>query len=419
MKNSELTIKEGYKRTDIGIIPNEWETKNIEEVADVKGGKRLPIGKSLSDLPTPHPYIRVADVYMGGVSMNEIKFVPEDAFPPIKNYRIFKEDLFITVAGTLGVVGKIPVELDGANLTENADKLTRIKCNKDFLLYVLTSPIIQDLIETEGTLGAQPKLALTRIKKFSIPLPRTIEEQQAIAEVLIDTDALITSLDQIIIKKRNIKQGTMQFLLTGKESESWEQISLNDSFTLKARIGWQGLTTKEYLKSGDYHLITGTDFLNGRINWESCHFVDKWRFTQDRNIQLKTGDVLVTKDGTIGKTAFIDQLPLPSTLNSGVFVLRPKENKYFSQYLFYILRSQYFDFFLKQLAASSTISHLYQKDFVNFTFPVPSFEKQKAIAQSLSDMEAEIELLEKRRDKYKDIKQGMMQELLTGKTRLI
>ncbi|MGI8542637.1 MAG: restriction endonuclease subunit S, partial [Aridibacter sp.] len=122
---------------------------------------------------------------------------------------------------------------------------------------------------------------------------------------------------------------------------------------------------------------------------------------------------------TIGKVAFVDRLPLPSTLNSGVFVLRPKENKFHPQYLYYILNSTYFDSFLTQLAASSTISHLYQKDFVNFSFPVPDYEEQKAIAQILSDMDAEIEALEAKRDKYKAIKQGMMQELLTGKIRLV
>jgi type I restriction enzyme S subunit len=109
----------------------EWEVLNIDEIADVKGGKRLPEGKSLSNSETQHPYIRVADMYQGGVSLEKIKYVPDNVFPSIKNYLISKDDLFITVAGTLGIVGKIPPILNGANLTENADKLTNIKCNQD------------------------------------------------------------------------------------------------------------------------------------------------------------------------------------------------------------------------------------------------------------------------------------------------
>ncbi len=188
---------------------------------------------------------------------------------------------------------------------------------------------------------------------------------------------------------------------------------------MKARIGWQGLTTEEYLCTGDYFLITGTDFSDGKIKWENCFYVDEKRYSQDKNIQLRNGDVLITKDGTIGKVAYIDYLPGPATLNSGIFLIRPKSDAYLTLYLYFVLQSSYFSDFLRKLQAGSTIAHLYQKDFIGFQFPVPkNLEEQKAIAQVLSDMDAEIEALEKKRDKYKAIKQGMMQELLTGKTRL-
>ncbi len=109
--------------------------------------------------------------------------------------------------------------------------------------------------------------------------------------------------------------------------EDWHTVHLGDNCTLKARIGWQGLTTDEYLNAGDYCLVTGTDFLNGYIDWDNCVFVEKIRYVQDRNIQLKEDDVLVTKDGTIGKVAFVKKIFKPTTLNSGVFVLRSKSNK--------------------------------------------------------------------------------------------
>jgi len=163
MGNSELTIKKGYKQTDVGIIPEDWDVNLIEEISEVKSGKRLPLGKTLVETATSHPYIRVADMFWGGVAVEDLKFVPVEVFPSIKNYRIYKEDIFISVAGTLGLVGKIPEELDGANLTENANKLTNIKCNRDFLLYLLMSPLIQNAIESARTLGAQPKLALIDI----------------------------------------------------------------------------------------------------------------------------------------------------------------------------------------------------------------------------------------------------------------
>ncbi|WP_419677705.1 restriction endonuclease subunit S [Aliarcobacter lanthieri] len=200
--------------------------------------------------------------------------------------------------------------------------------------------------------------------------------------------------------------------------KDWQEINIGNDTTLKARIGWQGLTTSEYKDSGEYYLVTGTDFENGLVNWDTCHFVDKWRFDQDKNIQLKVNDVLITKDGTIGKAGFIDTIKLPTTLNSGVFVIRTNSNKLDQKYLYYIFTSEIFVEFLNRLTAGSTINHLYQKDFIHFTFKAPNIEEQKAIAKALSDTDELINSLEKLISKKEAIKQGTMQQLLTGKKRL-
>ena len=166
-----LMISPGYKQTEVGVIPEDWEVKTIDQVSFVTSGKRLPLGSSLVTQPTPHPYVRVTDMRPGTVELSEIKYVPEDVFPAIKRYRIYCEDIFISVAGSLGIVGKVPRELHGANLTENADRITNITCSQDFLLYVLGSPLIQNTIDSIQTVGAQPKLALTRIRKLKVPHP--------------------------------------------------------------------------------------------------------------------------------------------------------------------------------------------------------------------------------------------------------
>lgn len=263
------------------------------------------------------------------------------------------------------------------------------------------------------------------IAKMAVPIPK-IEEQVAVAEALSDVDSLISSLQKLIEKKKAIKQGAMQELLTGKKrlsgfNEEWEELNFAESAKLKARIGWQGLTTSEYLQSGFAYLITGTDFRSGKIKWDTCHFVDEKRYKQDLNIQIKKHDILLTKDGTIGKVAYISDIQKPTTLNSGVFVIRPaKENSFDPNFVYHVLNSFIFDNFLAKLSAGSTINHLYQKDFVDFTFKAPSeLAEQQAIAQVLSDMDSEIEQLEKKLAKYQQIKQGMMQELLTGRIRLV
>ena len=145
--------------------------------------------------------------------------------------------------------------------------------------------------------------------------------------------------------------------------DEWDWQQLLDNSSLKGRIGWQGLTSSEYRDEGKFHLVTGTDFKDGRIDWETCVYVDEERYSQDTNIQLKKHDILITKDGTIGKIAYVDDVPLPTTLNTGVFVVRPIDEKYVPLFLYYILQSNYFIKFITRIKAGSTISHLYQKDF--------------------------------------------------------
>lgn len=238
-------------------------------------------------------------------------------------------------------------------------------------------------------------------------------------------DTLITDLQKLIRKKKDIRQGTMQMLVTGKKrldgfDGEWVKINLSKNSKLKARIGWQGLTTAEYLDEGYSYLITGTDFKDGQIDWNGCHYVDYNRYEQDPNIQVSNGDLLLTKDGTIGKVAYVADLTRPATLNSGVFLVKPITDAYIAHFMFYVLESSVFKDFLQQLSAGSTINHLYQKDLVKFDLYVPpTKEEQEAIAGILFDMDSDIHRLEKKLSKYQKIKQGMMEELLTGKVRLM
>lgn len=200
--------------------------------------------------------------------------------------------------------------------------------------------------------------------------------------------------------------------------EDWEVKNVSESCLIKARIGWQGLKKSEYMSSGDYLLITGTDFDNGQVNWKSCAYVSKARYEQDSNIKIRPQDILISKDGTIGKVAYLGMIPKAGTLNSGIFVIRANDRKIDQVYLSKIFMSFYFEEFLNRLVAGSTINHLYQKDFVKFCFPLPNSEEQVAIATALSDVDSLISALTKKIEKKKAIKQGLMQQLLTGKKRL-
>jgi len=192
-------------------------------------------------------------------------------------------------------------------------------------------------------------------------------------------------------------------------------VRLGDVCSIKARIGWQGLKKSEYLNFGDYCLVSGTDFDNGFINWETCSYVNEWRYNQDANIQLQNGDVLVTKDGTIGKVAFVKGMVRPTTLNSGVFVIRPINGELLPTFLQLVFKSHYFSDFLDRITAGSTIVHLYQKDIVDFDFPIPDVDTQLQIVKSISAIDDSIEVQQFRAAKYEAIKKATVNLLLEPK----
>ena len=162
-------------------IPDSWEWCRLKSIASVQGGKRIPAGRKLTSDNTGHIYIRVSDMKNGSVLTDSLQYVPEDIYASISRYVINKEDIYITVAGTIGSVGKIPVELDGSNLTENADRLIFSIVNQDWFILCLQSGLIQNQIADATTKVGQPKLAIKRIERFLIALP-PIDEQKRIVE---------------------------------------------------------------------------------------------------------------------------------------------------------------------------------------------------------------------------------------------
>ena len=164
-------------------IPESWKWVRLGDVLSVYGGKRIPAGRKLIDIDTGHIYIRVSDMKNGTVMTDNLLFVPNDIYDSISRYIIKKEDIYITVAGTIGRVGKIPPELDGANLTENADRLVFLNINQDWLIKTLDSPLVKEQIAEATTKVGQPKLAIKRIQELQIPLP-PLAEQKRIVEKL-------------------------------------------------------------------------------------------------------------------------------------------------------------------------------------------------------------------------------------------
>lgn len=438
---SMVEMKSGYKMTEVGVIPEDWEVKTLGKLACINGriGFR---GYTVKDL------VRKGEgaIAIGGkhisknyLDLSDAEYISWKKYYESPEIMVKQGDIVLAQRGTLGKSALIKSDIGPATINPSLVLINKIKCNNLYLIYNMQSSSVTDYILQINSQTSIPMISQKQIEGIKIAIAKLDCEQAAIATALSDVDSLISALTKKIEKKKAIKQGLMQQLLTGKKRlpgyeknrepvqtewgaipKDWKTLSIGKCCSIKARIGWQGLKKSEYLSSGEYVLVTGTDFLNGRIDWKSCVYVSKKRYEQDANIQIVKHDILITKDGTIGKVAFLDDVPYLGTLNSGIFVVRSHSEELDQCYLSKIFESFIFDAFLESLVAGSTINHLYQKDFVHFNFPVPpTMSEQTAIANILSDCDSEIAALEEKRDKYKEIKQGMMQQLLTGKIRLI
>ncbi len=164
-------------------IPVEWNWCRLGCIASIKGGKRVPVGEKLTTENTGHVYIRVADMKQNSVTDNDIHYVSEAIFQKIKAYTISSDDLYITVAGTIGNVGEIPSTFNNANLTENANKIVFKFISKKFLMYCLLSDFVQSQIKSCTTKVGQPKLAIIRIENLLIPLPPLKEQYRIVAKI--------------------------------------------------------------------------------------------------------------------------------------------------------------------------------------------------------------------------------------------
>ena len=172
--------------------------------------------------------------------------------------------------------------------------------------------------------------------------------------------------------------------------ETWNCKKLIDLVSIHARIGWQGLRQSEFLNSGEIYLITGTDFDDGLINFNECKFINSARYEQDKNIQIDNNDILITKDGSIGKIAYINFLDKKATLNAGIYRVRVKKDEILSRYLFHYLNgNRLMDFASKQMTGG-TIKHLNQSSIINMPISYPSLKTQAKLYKFFDLIECRI-----------------------------
>ena len=424
-------VKPGYKLTEVGVIPEDWEVFLLSETA-----KRITDGEHLTPIRLSSGYylLSARNILNGRIDLSDVDYVGKDEYRRIRQ-RCNPEtgDVLISCSGTIGRVATVPNGLEcvlvrsAALIKPNPEII-----NGTFVQYFLQSTAGQKQIFVRINQGAQANLFLNHIQELRVPLPQKVSEQEAIAEALSDADALIESLEQLITKKCQIKQGAMQELLTGKKrmpgfSGEWDVKKLGDLFRFSGgysasrdQLSSEGHC---YLHYGDIH-GSSKMIIDAKDDYQN---IPKLNIPLKRiasNSLLEDGDVVFVDaseddEGTSKYIVVVNKDDIPFIAGLHTIVAKSKTDELTHEYRRYCFQTkdihQQFLFF----AVGTKVSSISKSNIPKLTLPVPSYPEQAAIAEILMDMDSEIDVLEVKLEKARQLKQGMMHNLLTGKIRLL
>lgn len=393
-------IPEGYKQTEVGVIPEDWEIDKIRNLTSITTGAKNTQDKVDNG---DYPF-----------------FVRSSIVERINSYS-FDGEAVLTAGDGVGT-GKIYHYINGKfdfhqrvyKISDFSEKLN------GYYFHLFFSNNFYNRIMSMTAKSSVDSVRREMIANMLISFPPTKAEQEAIAEAVSDADALIESLEKLIAKKRNIKQGMMQQLLTGKKrlpgfNGKWETKILKEIAQIPVTDGPH--LTPKFLQDG-IPFLSVNNLVNNRIDLADLRYISKEDHVLfSKKCKPEKDDLLLGKAASVGRVAIVD-LDIEFNIWSPIALIRINDQNV-PKFIYYCIQSQPITRQIELFTNSSSQGNIGMGDIEKLEFLLPSNEEQRAIAQILSDMDAEIEGLEQKRDKYKAIKQGMMQELLSGKTRLI
>jgi type I restriction enzyme, S subunit len=393
--NSQL--KEGYKQTDVGIIPEDWKCVELDQLNPfITSGSR-----GWADFYSEYgdPFVRITNMFRESISLDlqDLRYVnlPVGASEG-KRTQLYDDDLLISITADIGIISYVDERLQKPAYINQHIALVRFdkeKVNGKFISYFLSHESSQKWFRGGTDQGAKAGMSLITVRKIKTAIP-PLPEQEAIASTLSDIDALIESLDRLLTKKRQIKQGAMQELLRSKEG--WIEKPLGDI----AHIQTGSRNNQDKIEDGEYPLFVRSATVE-RINTYS----------------YDCEAILIPGEGGIG--SIFHYINGRFDAHQRVYVIREFSEEISGKYV-YLYMSKNFGFHAMQNSVKATVDSLRLPTFQNFQiFVPPTLEEQIEIANIFSDMDAEIGSIESKLTKTRQLKQGMMHELLTGRIRLV
>lgn len=428
----------------LGEIPASWKIDRIKNIGSVNGRVGWKALKASEYVNSGFFFLSTPNIKDVEIDFENVNYITAERYYESPEIMLKVGDILLVKDGsTLGIVNVVRHLPDKGTVNSSIAVLRIKQFHSIYGYYFLLSNYIQNVIQLKKDGMGVPHLFQKDINNFEIIIP-SFEEQTAIAEYLDTKTQAIDKKVSLLEKKigyyqelrkslinetvtmgldKNVKLKDSGIDWIGKIPEHWEVKRIKDYTYIKARIGWQGLRSDEFEQTGDYYCVTGTDFQNGQIDWSNCYHVEKERFEQDKKIIIREGDLLITKDGSIGKIAIVQSLPKPATLNSGVFVTRPKLGKYLNKYMYWILNSSVFLDFIDLNKNGTTILHLYQNVFENFFYCLPPIKEQIEIADYLLEKTSKIDQIitniQTQITTLKELRKTLINDVVTGKIKVL
>lgn len=431
-------VKEGYKMTELGEIPVDWEVKNLIEVSQGKG--EYGIGAVATEYVQGKPrYLRITDI--GDESkllFNDIKGLDDDEY---EKYIMKQND--IVFARTGNTTGKSYVYDVKYGKLVYAGFLIKYSINPkfanvNFIKYVVQSKRYWDWVNVMSTRSGQPGINSNEYAKFLIQIPN-IKEQQKISLILSFVDEQIKINDNLIEKTKELKKGLMQKLLTkgighsrfkyteiGSIPEEWEVIKLSECGEV---FGGNAFKSKYFLSDfydNTYQVIRMGNVQQGKLQLgrNPVYLDKKYVAKKDEKYVLKVSDILISLTGTVNKTDYGNISWVSKNnrylLNQRVACIRNKENDFINRFYFYFLQGKTFrnQFFQLGVGGTGNQANVSISDLNEILVYKPSIEEQQEIAKILSSVDEQIDQYEAKKEKLQELKKGLMQKLLTGKIRV-
>ena len=416
MVSASATIPAGYKQTEVGVIPEDWDISAIDPLIDLLTGFPFP---SSNFARIGIRLLRGANVKRGTLDWSEniTEYWPSASYG-MQQFILQDGDIVVAMDGSL--VGRsfaqISLEDTPVLLVQRVARIRSKLIHINFLKEWVCSRKFTIYCDSVKTVTAVPHISPLDIKSFKIAYPNNVREQEKIAKSLSDSESLIQALEKLISKKRDIKQGTMQELLTGKTrlpgfSGEWELKSIGEIAQVIG--GGTPSTQVSHYWGGTINWFTPTEVGSTKYVFDSERKLTDSGLQNSSSSLLPIGAILLTSRAGIGDLGILCGR---ACTNQG-FQSMVCNDKVNNEFLYYVMLTKRAE--LERRSSGSTFLEINPRELKSLLISLPQINEQQAIAEVLSDMDAEIAALEQRLEKTKAIKQGMMQQLLTGRIRLV